>query len=103
PHILGLAGLLLALVLTLLAAGAVMRGHVNQELDRAEKALADGQQYLSDREYAKAADSFAQGLTVARNTPGGGDLAATLEERLRLAQRARTADELYALAERLRF
>jgi tetratricopeptide (TPR) repeat protein len=103
PHALGLTVLVLAILLTVAAAGAVLWAQVRQDLGQAETALADGQQYLKNEEYGKAVETLGRGLTVASNTPGGTDLARELESHLRRAKRGRAAEELHAVADRLRF
>jgi tetratricopeptide (TPR) repeat protein len=46
---------------------------------------------------------LSQGLAVAKGTPGGNDLARQLQSQLRLAARARAAQDLHAAADRMRF
>jgi tetratricopeptide (TPR) repeat protein len=103
PHALGLTALVMAILLTVGAAGVVMWAHAKQDFHQAEAILADGQQYLKNHEHAKAVETLSRGLALARNISGGTEMARETESQLRLARRALAADDLHAVADRLRF
>ncbi len=91
----------LALALTagaaLLTAGAVGRYH------DAEAALAEGRGQMERRAYGEAVRTLARGKAQADGLPWSAGLAPALDAQLRRARRARAAEGLHALAERLRF
>ncbi len=103
PHALGLAGLMLAMVLTLLAAGGVLLQQNDQRLRHAEAALAAGRAEMQSGHGAQAVQTLMRGLDLARGAPGGGELTRLLECDLRRARRALAAQQLHAAADRMRF
>jgi serine/threonine protein kinase len=110
PHGIARAGMLLA-VLT--AAGAVGLGAASsliQRSGRARTALTDGRRQMANRLWDEAVSTLRRGLSVARELPFQGDLAARLEGELRqaetqwtVAKRAAAVREFHELADRLRF
>ena len=103
PQALGLTALILAILLTLLAAGNVAWNDWSQRGMATDTALADGSEYMKHQEYEKAAAAFARGLNVAESNALSSDRVRILQQHLRLAMRARAAEELHSVADRLRF
>jgi serine/threonine protein kinase/Flp pilus assembly protein TadD len=92
-------GLLLALV----AAGAMLATAAVERYGDARAALAEGREQARRGAYGEAVKTLARGKSRASGLPGTGELLALLDAESRLARRAQAAEELHAVAERLRF
>jgi serine/threonine protein kinase/Tfp pilus assembly protein PilF len=103
PHALALYGLGATLLAVLGMAAACFMDYLGQRHGEAQAILEEGRQRLHGREYAEAARTLARGLALARGLPGGPELAQAFDEQLRLAKRAQAAQDLHALADRIRF
>jgi tetratricopeptide (TPR) repeat protein len=103
PMKLALAGMILAIVATIATAAGLALTHVRQRLDQAELALVNGRNHFKNHDYQQAICTLTQGWTLARDTPGGSDLAREFEKQSRLARRARAAQDLHTVADRVRF
>jgi serine/threonine protein kinase/tetratricopeptide (TPR) repeat protein len=103
PMKLALVGIILAIVATVATAAGLALTHIRQRLDQAELALVNGRNHFKNRDYRQAICVLAQGGTLARDTLGGSELARELEKQARLARRARAAEDLRAVADRIRF
>jgi serine/threonine protein kinase/Flp pilus assembly protein TadD len=97
----GLTGLLIAAAT--LAAAFAARAAYRQRVDGLASALAVGRAARTAGRFDEAIASLRRGLERARPTPGVGNLRGELEAELRHAERRRQADELHALANRVRF
>jgi serine/threonine protein kinase/Flp pilus assembly protein TadD len=93
------AGLLLALA----AGGAALTGAAAERYADARAALDEGEGQLRRGAHAEAARTMARGRARADGLPGSAGLVGAIDAKLRVAHRAETADELYAVAERLRY
>jgi serine/threonine protein kinase/Flp pilus assembly protein TadD len=93
------AGLLLALA----AGGAALAGAAAGRYADARAALDEGEGQLRRGAYAEAARTLARGRAQADGLPGSAGLVGAIDAKLRVARRAEAADELHAVAERLRF
>jgi serine/threonine protein kinase/Flp pilus assembly protein TadD len=95
------APLALALLLALVAAATLLGTGIARRYAEAGRALREGEDCLGRRAYAEAATAFRRGRDEVGSLPGA--LAGRLDDRLRLARRAQAAQELHAVAERIRF
>ena len=68
-----------------------------------QSALSETRRLQTDHRFDDAARTAERGLTLARRTPGAGALAGMLERQRRLALLGRKADDLHALADKIRF
>jgi tetratricopeptide (TPR) repeat protein len=98
PHALGV-GAALALVLI---TGAVAVGYVGHRRDLARSDLAEGTADLDRGQVVEARGAFRRGLAAVADLPIRADLEADLTAGLRRADRAAAADDLHAVAERMR-
>jgi serine/threonine protein kinase/Flp pilus assembly protein TadD len=98
PFALALFGLLL----TGLTAGGLTAVHVQQRLDKARTAIAEGRERLEKGEYEEARNAFQRGLATAEDLPFGGALTQELQDRLRQADRAKAVQELHLFTDRMR-
>jgi tetratricopeptide (TPR) repeat protein len=103
PHALPLLTMLGVIVLTAVLIGVVALTNISQHQREAQQALTEGQQHFDEGRYAEAAQSLRRGLAAARNLPVHGELKQRLNQRYHLARRAQLAQELHALADRMRF
>jgi serine/threonine protein kinase/Flp pilus assembly protein TadD len=92
-------GLLLALV----AAGAMLATAAVERYGDARAALAEGREQARRGAYGEAVKTLARGKARADGLPGTADLVVALDAESRLARRAQAAEELHAVADRLRF
>ena len=100
PHALAfLATALIALTVT----GGLGLLFVGDRLRQADLALAQGQQHLVGRDYGLAIEQLESGWDAIRWFPGQNDLKQAFQNKIALAKRARFADALHQLVERLRF
>jgi tetratricopeptide (TPR) repeat protein len=98
PHALAV-GAALALVLI---TGAVTVEYVGHRRDLARSALAEGSADLDRGQVPEARGAFRRGLAAVADLPIRADLEADLTAGLRRADRAAAADDLHAVAERMR-
>jgi serine/threonine protein kinase/Flp pilus assembly protein TadD len=110
PHGAVLTAMALAVVTAAAAVGLGAVTHFGQRLHEARASLQDGDALLAQGEWQGAARTFEHGREVARGLPFQGDLADTLDHRLRRAELERDAAErdaavrsLHQLADRVRF
>lgn len=96
-------GLLVIGLVALVVTGAVGLLFHGDRLREARVALSQGQQHLASRDYAPAIERLETGWDAIRWFPGEFDLKQSLQAQLALAKRARLADTLHELVERLRF
>jgi tetratricopeptide (TPR) repeat protein len=97
----GLAGLVLAAAT--IAAAFAARAAYRERVSGLASALTVGRAARTAGRFDEAIRSLRHGLERARPTPGVGGLRGELEAELRRAERGRHADELRALANRVRF
>jgi tetratricopeptide (TPR) repeat protein len=72
-------------------------------LRAAESALREGRQQFEDGAYARSLDTLTRGAALAEGLPAGAGLARHLAGARERARRAQAAEDLHALADRLRF
>lgn len=70
---------------------------------KAETYLAEGQAHFQGGRYDEARKQLAQGLQLCRFLPGSESLSHSLEQQLRVAQRAHEVGQFHQLVDRLRF
>jgi serine/threonine protein kinase len=92
-------GLALALVALPIFAGGIMQERVGE----ARESLHTGWEQYKSRQYAEAARTFSRGKLRVAQLPGCTDLREHLDLALVQAERAASADQLHAVADRLRF
>jgi serine/threonine protein kinase/Flp pilus assembly protein TadD len=97
------AVLWLGLALALFAGGALLTAGAVERYREAEAALAEGQGQMQRRAYGEAERTLARGKARAGGLPGSAGLAQALDAQLHRARRARAAEDLHEVAERLRF
>jgi serine/threonine protein kinase/lipoprotein NlpI len=94
--------LLLAALVSLVGAGGLFLTHINRQIHQVQAALDEGQSLLDQHRYSKALDQFRHGVALTEGLPFTVDLRRQLDDRLHLAERARTAVELHRYCERIR-
>jgi serine/threonine protein kinase/Flp pilus assembly protein TadD len=92
-----------SLLLTLAAAAVTLGAAGLERLRDAREALREGQEQMRRHSHAEAARTLARGKERAETVPGCRDLVGQFDAWLRRAGRARAADQLHAVTERLRF
>jgi serine/threonine protein kinase/Flp pilus assembly protein TadD len=97
------AVLWLGLLLALIGSAAVLAAGAAERYREAQGALTEGDGQMQRRAYREAARTFSRGRSRAGGLPGGSALVQTLDARLLQARRAEAAEDMHALAERLRF
>jgi serine/threonine protein kinase/Tfp pilus assembly protein PilF len=97
------AALWIGLVLALVAAGAALAAGLVERYHDARVALAEGTDQLQRRAYREAIRTLSHGRARAEGVPGSAGRLTAFDAELRLARRAAAADDLHAVAERLRF
>jgi serine/threonine protein kinase len=102
PYAHTLTVMLLAVLSAALAVGAVTWFYFQREFEDARTALAEGQTLMEERHYAEALRSFRRGLDRTEGLWANEVLAQKLRQQLRAAERAQLAQELHAVAERVR-
>ncbi|MDB5351627.1 MAG: rqkA [Planctomycetota bacterium] len=93
-------------LVVVLAAGVAIAASVNaysQRVGQLKALLEDGKRYRANGRYAEAIRTLERGLNTAGNYPALGTLNQAMQHELRLSERARLADELHTLADRVRF
>jgi serine/threonine protein kinase/Flp pilus assembly protein TadD len=100
PHALLVVSLALAAIAITVMLGMMVSG---DRLRVARAALAHGQTQLEHQAYSPAIEELQAGYDAVCWLPGQSDLKRSLEARLELAKRARLADALSTLVEKLRF
>ncbi len=100
PHSLGLLAMALVALTVTCAGGLLFHG---DRLRQARVALLQGQQHLAGRDFGPAIERFESGWDAIRWFPRQYDLKQSLQAQLTIAKRARLADTLHQLVERLRF
>jgi serine/threonine protein kinase/tetratricopeptide (TPR) repeat protein len=103
PHALAGALLIAAVLGAALSLIWIVTDRLAQDRRQAEAALALGQQHLHQREHSQAVAALTQGLTLVESVPGSAELTRDLSDHLQRAQRGVAADQLHALADRLRY
>ena len=103
PQAPALIGMFLAVVAAALIVGASTIAHIARRHEAAAGDLAEGRVQLRDSHYAEAVRSLERGMTTARGLPGARALTDNLDRALRIARRAAMADQLHAVADRVRF
>jgi tetratricopeptide (TPR) repeat protein len=103
PYALPLTVMAAAVLAAAAGAGLIALDHWRRPRREAEAALAAGKEFLDQRDYVRAADALGHGLALAESHPVSDDLKQELAGRLRLARRARAAQGLTALADRVRY
>jgi eukaryotic-like serine/threonine-protein kinase len=104
-----LAILVLIFMVASFGATAAMLYHSNQNQRiadhraQAQKALNDGQNLFQEKEYARAAEVYAEGLDKARATQVSSDLVRDLRDRLRRAERYALIQRLHQISDAVRF
>jgi Tfp pilus assembly protein PilF len=93
---------LLVLLLGAVAAGALLTAQARRRFDRAGAALREGQAHLAGGRPAEAGERFRHGSALAEGLPLCGELRGELRRHLRLAERARAAEELHQFCEQAR-
>ncbi len=93
---------LLILSLTITAASGFALVHVSRQSHKAQIALHDGQNYLTQRRYAEALNAFKHGIALVEDLPLGSDLKQHLHDRLREAECGQAIHELHLFRERVR-
>jgi serine/threonine protein kinase/Tfp pilus assembly protein PilF len=110
PHALRFL-LLLAATLGLAITGAIFAARyfhqknrdAEDRIDQARTALTKGKEYLGQRQWDRARDSFQHGLGQVKDNPSAQELARQLGEELQRAQRFAVAQELHRRLEQVRF
>jgi tetratricopeptide (TPR) repeat protein len=100
PHAVSLMAMALAALVVIGAVGLFL---FSDRLREARLALAQGHQHIASRDYAPAIERLETGWDAIRWLPGQYDLKHALRTELTLAKRARLANALHELVERLRF
>jgi serine/threonine protein kinase/Flp pilus assembly protein TadD len=103
PHGAALLGLLTMALTALIAATILIALQLNQRRDEVRNALEVGHRQVQNHQYDEAVSTFRRGRELANGLPGIQPLAAELEKQIRLAEQARTAEELHRVADRVRF
>jgi tetratricopeptide (TPR) repeat protein len=103
PHGLTLLVLLAAVLAATAAATALLTLHFGRQRDAVRSALAEGQQYLQQRQYPEALTALRRGQALVETLPLGSDLAVKLTEQIHRAEQLGAAHELHQLADRIRF
>ena len=93
---------LLILSLTITAASVFALVHASRQSHKAQIALHDGQNYLTQRRYAEALNAFKHGIALVEDLPFGSDLKQHLHDRLREAECGQAIHELHLFRERVR-
>jgi serine/threonine protein kinase/tetratricopeptide (TPR) repeat protein len=103
PHGAALLGLLAMALAGLTAATLLIVLQFNHRWDEARQALEVGQRQVQNHQYDDALSTLRRGRELANGLPGIQPLAAELDRQVRLAEQARTAEELHRVADRVRF
>jgi serine/threonine protein kinase/Tfp pilus assembly protein PilF len=97
------AALWFGLVLALAAAGAALAAGLVERDHDARAALAEGTEQVQRRGYREAIRTLGRGRARVEGVPGSAELVMAFDAELRRARRAAAADDLHAVADRLRF